>query len=286
MKSNLERKLKSDKIKTSPREGEVDTKCRVRGNYKQTNDTFLRLFDTSLSVIRRLHPQCAPDATEFLSDVYKRSTRARKFLADGVQCGRSMIEMLGVLAIIGVLSVGGIAGYSKAMEQFKIIKTIDYLTQIVTNIQTLYMQQKTYNGLTTQSALQTGVYPDNSYRLPLGKNTSVFPLASNDGLLFGLRICGLTERQCVMLSTQDWSAKTDNGLYGVSLNLAHNFLNGATGIKQNGKSCQGYYEQSNAYFACADNGKNLITFAIANKYCYTGYKEGGEGSVCIGLFFK
>ena len=36
--------------------------------------------------------------------------------------GRSMIEMLGVLAIIGVLSVGGIAGYSKAMEKFKINK--------------------------------------------------------------------------------------------------------------------------------------------------------------------
>ena len=32
--------------------------------------------------------------------------------------GRSMLEMLGVLAIVGVLSVGGIAGYSKAMEQF------------------------------------------------------------------------------------------------------------------------------------------------------------------------
>ena len=29
--------------------------------------------------------------------------------------GRSMVEMLGVLAIIGVLSVGAIAGYSKAM---------------------------------------------------------------------------------------------------------------------------------------------------------------------------
>lgn len=33
--------------------------------------------------------------------------------------GRSMIEMLGVLAIIGVLSVGGIAGYSKAMLAYK-----------------------------------------------------------------------------------------------------------------------------------------------------------------------
>ncbi len=40
------------------------------------------------------------------------------------QIGRSMIEMLGVLAIIGVLSVGGIAGYSKAMEKFKINKMI------------------------------------------------------------------------------------------------------------------------------------------------------------------
>ena len=36
--------------------------------------------------------------------------------------GRSMIEMLGVLAIIAVLSVGGIAGYSKAMEQYKLNK--------------------------------------------------------------------------------------------------------------------------------------------------------------------
>ncbi len=35
------------------------------------------------------------------------------------QCGRSMIEMLGVLAIIGVLSVGGIAGYSKAIREYK-----------------------------------------------------------------------------------------------------------------------------------------------------------------------
>lgn len=35
------------------------------------------------------------------------------------EIGRSMIEMLGVLAVIGVLSVGGIAGYSKAMEKFK-----------------------------------------------------------------------------------------------------------------------------------------------------------------------
>lgn len=37
--------------------------------------------------------------------------------------GRSMVEMLGVLAIIGVLSVGAIAGYSKAMFKYKLNKT-------------------------------------------------------------------------------------------------------------------------------------------------------------------
>ena len=35
------------------------------------------------------------------------------------ESGRSMVEMLGVLAIIGVLSVGGIAGYTTAMNKHR-----------------------------------------------------------------------------------------------------------------------------------------------------------------------
>ena len=87
------------------------------------------LYEFSLG--RSLLPQCALDATGFLSDVYKRSTRAKKFLADDVQGGKSMIEMLGVLAIVGVLSVGGIAGYSKAMEKFKVNKIIGEYNQLI-----------------------------------------------------------------------------------------------------------------------------------------------------------
>ena len=48
--------------------------------------------------------------------------------------GRSMIEMLGVLAIIGVLSVGGIAGYSKAMTKWKINKAIEEYTMMITGL--------------------------------------------------------------------------------------------------------------------------------------------------------
>ena len=50
---------------------------------------------------------------------------------DICSAGRSMIEMLGVLAIVGVLSVGGIAGYSKAMEKFKVNKAMHEYSLII-----------------------------------------------------------------------------------------------------------------------------------------------------------
>ena len=40
-----------NKIKTSPRAGEVDTKCRVRGTREQTVGIYLRLFSTALNVM-------------------------------------------------------------------------------------------------------------------------------------------------------------------------------------------------------------------------------------------
>ncbi|MBR3501365.1 MAG: prepilin-type N-terminal cleavage/methylation domain-containing protein, partial [Alphaproteobacteria bacterium] len=67
------------------------------------------------------------------------------------QSGRSMIEMLGVLAIIGVLSVGGIAGYSKAMQKYRTNKTIEQITLIAGNIRSFFAPQKSYAGLSSYS---------------------------------------------------------------------------------------------------------------------------------------
>ena len=52
------------------------------------------------------------------------------------QSGRSMVEMLGVLAIIGVLSVGAISGYSKAMDKYKLNKAIDTANHLFATIMT------------------------------------------------------------------------------------------------------------------------------------------------------
>lgn len=52
--------------------------------------------------------------------------------------GRSMVEMLGVLAIIGVLSVGGIYGYTVAMRRHKaneIMQTANMLAIMASSMQ-------------------------------------------------------------------------------------------------------------------------------------------------------
>ena len=57
---------------------------------------------------------------------------------DSLCTGRSMVEMLGVLAIIGVLSVGAIAGYSKAMFKYKLNKQAESFNSLLNNAIQLY----------------------------------------------------------------------------------------------------------------------------------------------------
>ena len=76
-------------------------------------------------------PKKGADAQPCVSDVYKNSTRAKRRQADVPLCGRSMVEMLGVLAIIGVLSVGAMSGYSKAMMKYKLNKQTEQIGSIL-----------------------------------------------------------------------------------------------------------------------------------------------------------
>ncbi len=63
-------------------------------------------------------------------------------LEKSASTGRSMVEMLGVLAIIGVLSVSAIAGYSKAMMKYKLNKQAEQLSTVINAVATYGLQIK------------------------------------------------------------------------------------------------------------------------------------------------
>jgi type II secretory pathway pseudopilin PulG len=196
-------------------------------------------------------PICAKDTPHFWSDVYKvgiknfiqgtlnvrsvgqmrrkflttctiKGTRGGNLQADVLQYGRSMIEMLGVLAIIGVLSVGGIAGYSKAMTKFKINKTIDLVSQIAANTRTLFASQE-YDfscRIDTSLCQKAKIVPDDAIQNGYIKNPfgGTVWIAGDDYWDFTVELYDIPEDACMELATLDWSAATSSGLNALGVN--------------------------------------------------------------------
>lgn len=155
----------------------------------------------------------------------------RKFM-NSEQSGRSMVEMLGVLAIIGVLSVGGISGYSKAMAKFKMSKAMDQMSMLVANIRTTYASMATYSGLNTVVARSYGL----ASRDMFGPNSQTTASAlvnafggsvlvgatQNNGITgtgFAIVYNGLDREACMGLATADWGSA---GLVGITVSNAAN----------------------------------------------------------------
>ena len=145
------------------------------------------------------------------------------------QRGRSMIEMLGVLAIVGVLSVGGIAGYSKAMMEYRINKTIEQITLIAGNVRTFFAPQGNYDGLSSYS--ETGkaiikkaklvpdemwdsnnindVWGNSFYLVSANKSAS----DGQDKKSFEISFLNLPVEACIKLASKDWSDAGINAIW-------------------------------------------------------------------------
>ncbi|MCQ2734809.1 MAG: hypothetical protein MJ212_02520, partial [Alphaproteobacteria bacterium] len=146
------------------------------------------------------------------------------------QFGRSMIEMLGVLAIIGVLSVGGIAGYTEAMRKYKMNKTIEIVRAFLFRL--MEIDQMKPGGVTEKISydvdqyVATGLLPEEicdknyvdpwgntglSCQLPVGgididiEFGSGFPLRGQYTIIF---TDGDKERNCVDFLSYHWEKIT------------------------------------------------------------------------------
>ena len=143
------------------------------------------------------------------------------------QSGRSMVEMLGVLAIIGVLSVGGISGYSKAMAKFKLTKAQDQISMLLMNIRTAFSGSSNYEGLNNKSAVALNIVPGDM--LPGGLGTAVGSASGTKNAFSGdvklgvaesnqhftLEFGGLGIETCNSLASSDWGTE---GLVKITVN--------------------------------------------------------------------
>lgn len=151
-----------------------------------------------------------------------------KSLYKNEQSGRSMVEMLGVLAIIGVLSIGGISGYSKAMAKYRVNKTLDQISMLVINIRTLFSSSINYDGLSPATAINLGIIPGdmqngtgsgakiiNSYQ---GSVLLGNPGTTDDAKRrFYITYTGLNSEACISLATADWGSQSGSGLEAISV---------------------------------------------------------------------
>jgi len=186
---------------------------------------------------RSLLPESGADAPAVLSAVYTDSTQAKNRQADVPQYGRSMIEMLGVLAIIGVLSVGGIAGYSKAMQKYRINKTIEQITLIAGNVRSFFAPQKNYDGVNCRNCgnfisdnpgcnqhgcpiiKKAKILPDEMLELnedgtikqitnPFGGGVELwvdYKATDGDKQAFSIELKKIPEESCIELLSLDWT---------------------------------------------------------------------------------
>ena len=90
------------------------------------------------------------------------------------QKGRSMVEMLGVLAIIGVLSVGGLYGYGVAMKKHKANELLHQASMLAT---TISAQAMTNNGTLPTTITDFG---NSGYDTDLTDNGTKFILTMKD----------------------------------------------------------------------------------------------------------
>ena len=108
--------------------------------------------------------------------------------------GRSMVEVLGVLAVAGVLSIGGVAGYRWAMDKYRANDTIRELSQ-----RAVVHSQQMLAGNTVLSNAEFN--PANQTRLGYGLTQAILAAQPD---FFEIRLSDVPERVCQNIVDSDW----------------------------------------------------------------------------------
>ena len=127
------------------------------------------------------------------------------------ESGRSMVEMLGVLAIIAVLSVGALAGYSQAMKKHKMNQTTEQIVSIMQNVQSKMGNSKRVKITSLEEAIKMGIFPEEMVQSATELSNKYQGTVTFEQVTLGkkkvykLTFNGLPDDVAMQLATMNWS---------------------------------------------------------------------------------
>ena len=131
------------------------------------------------------------------------------------QSGRSLIEIIGVLAIGAIMISGTYAIYKSTNAKQKRLIASTELQNIVTKTKTL-LEYSGYQPVSVDFLIESGALSND--KAPIGKQDWSIT-SSADGTEFSINLTGLTYEECVYFSTKkfDWAFDIKiNGFYSSS----------------------------------------------------------------------
>ena len=131
------------------------------------------------------------------------------------ESGRSMIEMVGVLAVMGLITAGAFVLISSAMSSQRISRVDDDVSALVQGVRLLYNSNNNFNGL-TDDALKVLAFSD--VKNPFGGVyhviTSDASTATQSEARFKIVITGLGEANATALAARKWSGAAETATCG------------------------------------------------------------------------
>ncbi len=148
--------------------------------------------------------------------------------------GRSMIEMLGVLAVVGALSIAGIMGYTYAMKKYQANKVAAELNFLSNQIATILNQPHSDDfELSLGAPYDNGFLTSGNYAFSYGcgSDSTVKETCATDEYAYYAQLKNVPEEQCQTLAqtTQFLSYLTEQQINGESDTTGANCVDTETG---------------------------------------------------------
>ena len=126
------------------------------------------------------------------------------------ELGRSMIEIVGVLAIMTIMSAGAFVMIRSAMASQRRNTVIDDVSKIVTGVRTLFADQDDLSELSDKgddvmdamAVGQTCPYDGCKYELSLNGG-------DNTNQTFNVKVTSVPRRDCIVLKSKSWPDVVD-----------------------------------------------------------------------------